>query len=145
MSTTRKNVILYADDDPDDLMLVKDAFKKYASAIEVVTVEDGDEALQYLQNLSHIDPIPCLIILDINMPKLNGKEVLKAIRVQERFRHIPVVLFSTSSHFFEKKYAQHYNAGFLTKPMGVDELEKITERFIDQCSDAVRIELKSAS
>ena len=89
-----RNVILYADDDQDDLMLVKDAFNRYSTNIEVVTVENGSEALSYLNNLSEIDPVPCLIILDINMPLLNGKEALKEIRVMERFKHTPVVLFS---------------------------------------------------
>ena len=57
---TPKNVILYADDDQDDLMLIKDAFDKYSTHIEVITVENGNEALSYLNNLSSLDPVPCL-------------------------------------------------------------------------------------
>jgi len=138
MSVFTKNVILYADDDQDDLMLIKDAFKKYSSSIEVVTVENGNEALRYLNSLSHVDSLPCLVILDINMPLLNGKEVLKELRNNARFKKVPVVLFSTSSNYYEKKFAENYNAGFIAKPMGMDELEKITDKFIEQCGDEVR-------
>lgn len=133
-----RNVILYADDDQDDLMLVKDAFNRYSTNIEVVTVENGSEALSYLNNLSEIDPVPCLIILDINMPLLNGKEALKAIRVMERFKHTPVVLFSTSSLYDEKKFAEDYNASFISKPMDMGELEQVADKFIDHCSYEVR-------
>jgi CheY-like chemotaxis protein len=133
-----RNVILYADDDQDDLMLVKDAFNRYSTNIEVVTVENGSEALSYLNNLSEIDPVPCLIILDINMPLLNGKEALKAIRVMERFKHTPVVLFSTSSLYDEKKFAEDYNASFISKPMDMGELEQVTDKFIDHCAYDVR-------
>jgi CheY-like chemotaxis protein len=137
-----KNVILYADDDQDDLMLVKDAFNKYSSYIEVVTVENGNEALSYLSNLSPLDPVPCLIILDINMPRLNGKEVLKEIRLMERFRQTPVVLFSTSSHYYERQFAEDYNAAFITKPMDMGQLEEVTDKFIEQCSTGVRKDLR---
>jgi len=138
-----RNVILYADDDQDDLMLVKDAFNRYSTNIEVVTVENGSEALSYLNNLSEIDPVPCLIILDINMPLLNGKEALKAIRVMERFKHTPVVLFSTSSLYDEKKFAEDYNASFISKPMDMGELEQVTDKFIDHCSYEVRKDWRS--
>jgi len=138
-----KNVILYADDDQDDLMLIKEAFNKYSSHIEIITVGDGNEALSYLNNLSAFDRIPCLIILDINMPRLNGKEVLKELRMMERFKHTPVVLFSTASNHNEKKFAEHYKAGFIPKPMDMEQLEKITDKFIEQCSDDVRVRLSS--
>jgi len=139
---TPKNVILYADDDQDDLMLIKDAFDKYSTHIEVITVENGNEALSYLNNLSSLDPVPCLIILDINMPRLNGKEVLKEIRVMERFKHTPVVLFSTSSHYSEKEFAEDHNATFILKPMDMGGLEEVANKFIEQCSVDVRNDLR---
>lgn len=140
-----KNVILYADDDQDDLMLIKDAFHKYSTHLEVITVENGYEVLSYLNNLSSRDPIPCLIILDINMPLLNGKEVLKKIRAMERFKHTPVVLFSTSSGYQEKRFAEDNNAAFIPKPMDMDQLEDVTTKFIEQCSADVRRDLRKNS
>jgi CheY-like chemotaxis protein len=133
-----KNIVLYADDDPDDLMLVKDAFSRYSQSIEVVTASDGIEALSYLKNLSSFDTTPCLIILDINMPRLNGKEALKDIRSMKRFEDIPVVLFTTSSQPTDKTFASTYNAGFLKKPIDISQMEIITDQFIQHCAEEVR-------
>jgi CheY-like chemotaxis protein len=138
---TEKNIVLYADDDPDDLMLVTDAFYRYTQNIEVVTASDGAEALSYLKNLTSIDSMPCLIILDINMPRLNGKEALMNIRSMKRFEEIPVVLFTTSSQPSDKTFANTYNAGFLKKPIDISQMEIITDQFIQHCAEEVRKKL----
>src|SRR3954470_19477922 len=96
-SITPKNIVIYADDDADDLELVQDAFKQYSNDVEVITFFDGEQALSHLQKLNHSDPEPCLIILDVNMPGLSGKEVLVKLREMEAYSSIPVVLFTTSN------------------------------------------------
>ena len=133
-----KHVVLYADDDPDDLMLVTEAFNRYADNVEMVTATDGKEAVSYLENLSDLDPAPCLIILDINMPRLNGKEALKKIRQIQRFENIPVVLFTTSSFHADKEFAAQHKAAFITKPLDVRHLEIISDQFIDHCTDEIK-------
>jgi CheY-like chemotaxis protein len=133
-----KNIVLYADDDSDDLELVQDSFSLYSNNVEVVTVRDGSQVLSYLQTLKEDEPVPCLIILDINMPVINGKEVLKKLRDLPRFETIPVVLFTTSSVHQDKGFAEKYNAGFVTKPIDVTQMELITELFIDHCADEIK-------
>ena len=133
-----KNIVLYADDDSDDLELVQDSFSLYSKNVEVVTMRDGSQALSYLNRLSDDDPLPCLIILDINMPVINGKEVLKNLRDLPRFETVPVVLFTTSSLPQDENFAKKYNAGFVTKPLDVSQMEVITELFIDHCADEIR-------
>ena len=133
-----KNIVLYADDDSDDLELVQDSFSLYSKNVEVVTMRDGSQALSYLNRLSDDDPLPCLIILDINMPVINGKEVLKNLRDLPRFETVPVVLFTTSSLPQDEKFAKKYNAGFVTKPLDFSQMEVITELFIDHCADEIR-------
>lgn len=140
--TEPKNIVLYADDDPDDLYLVTSAFKKYAHNVDVVTVNDGIEALSYLNNLSPLDPKPCLIILDVNMPRMNGKETLRNIRSLKNFEEIPVVLFTTSSMPQDGAFARQYNAGFITKPLDVRQMDIITDEFISNCADDIRHRLK---
>jgi CheY-like chemotaxis protein len=135
---TPKNIVLYADDDSDDLELVQDSFSLYSNNVEVVTAKDGSQALSYLHCLTDNDPAPCLIILDINMPVINGKEVLKKIREMQRFESIPVVLFTTSSLPQDENFAKRYNAGFVTKPLDVMQMETITEVFIDHCADEIK-------
>ncbi|MFL5809829.1 MAG: response regulator [Flavisolibacter sp.] len=133
-----KNIVLYADDDTDDLELVQESFSLYSNNVEVITATDGSQALSYLHRLNDTDPAPCLIILDINMPVINGKEVLKKIREMQRFESIPVVLFTTSSLPQDQKFAKEYKAGFVTKPLDVLQMELITEVFIDHCADEIK-------
>jgi CheY-like chemotaxis protein len=137
-SSTPKNIVLYADDDSDDLELVQQAFGRYSKNVEVITTNDGSQALSYLKSLSEEEPAPCLIILDINMPLVNGKEVLKKLRNMERFESIPVVLFTTSSLAQDQEFAGRYNAGFVTKPLDVTQMEAIAELFIDHCTDEIK-------
>jgi CheY-like chemotaxis protein len=138
MPPTQKNIILYADDDPDDLELVQEAFRKYAANVDVLTATDGSQALSYLLSINDGDPSPCLIILDINMPMLSGKDVLIRIRQEERFEATPVVLFTTSSMSLDAQFAKHYNAGFITKPLDSGQMRKITEQFIRHCTEDIQ-------
>lgn len=133
-----KHSILYADDDLDDLVIVKDAFEKYADNIELVTAYDGVDAIQYLKSLSSLDPAPCLIILDVNMPRMSGKETLKELRGLERFRNIPVVLFTTSSLPEDRDFALKYNAGFITKPLDSRQIMIIADTFVEHCTDEIK-------
>src|SRR5215210_2495178 len=111
------HLVLYADDDADDIKFVEESFSETTNNIELIITYNGLDLLKYLESLNHFDPDPCLIILDVNMPKLNGKETLLKIRQMERFRNIPVVLFTTSSAEYDKMFAKKNNAGFVTKPL----------------------------
>ena len=133
-----KNIVLYADDDIDDIQLVREAFFHYSKNVELVTVEDGLEALSFLKNLSIDEPAPCLIILDINMPRMDGKEALMKIRQMKRFEDIPSILFTTSSQPRDKEFAEKYKAGFLTKPIDFTQMDFIAATFIEHCSDEIK-------
>ncbi len=137
-----KNLVLYADDDPDDLQLVKEAFSKYASHVEVVTVNDGLEVLSFLKSLSREDPSPCLVILDVNMPRMNGRETLKQLRELDRYEGVPVILFTTSSLPVDKEFANKHNAGFISKPLNARQMDLITDQFIDHCTEEIRKQIK---
>lgn len=133
-----KHLVLYADDDRDDIRFVEEAFSENILNIELVTVENGQQALEFLNNLTVFDPNPCLIILDINMPRLNGKDALVQLRQMERFAKTPVVLFSTSSHPSDKQFASRYHAGFVTKPLDGKQMKIIADQFIEHCDDEIR-------
>ena len=138
-SDPSKHVILYADDDYDDLELITDSFSRYANNVDVVKAFDGFEALSYLKNLSAADPSPCLIILDLNMPRLNGMDTLVKIKSMERFEHVPVVVFTTSSSEREKAIAVESGAAaFVTKPVSDHHVQQIVQRFLSFCSDEVK-------
>lgn len=137
-----KNIVVYADDDTDDVELVEEAFRHYANNVEVVTFPNGSEALAYLKNLSEVDPAPCLVILDINMPVLNGKDTLVRLRQVEKYKAVPVVLFTTSSMPLDKSFAERYQAGFVTKPLGFEQMAIITKQFIDHCTEETRRKIR---
>ncbi|MES2880953.1 MAG: response regulator [Bacteroidota bacterium] len=139
-----KNIIIYADDDRDDRELVAEAFNKYAPFIEVVEFINGAETIQYLQTLSAMDPAPCLIILDVNMPKMSGKEALTKIRLMERFSNTPAILFTTSSQPADKLYAEQFGAGFISKPQSYADLKDIARQFASRCTDDVKTGLLNA-
>jgi CheY-like chemotaxis protein len=138
-----KNFILYADDDKDDLELVREAFEKNSRNVGLVTFEDGDSVLSYLLSRAHLDPAPCLIILDINLPIMDGKEVLKKLRTITKYRETPVILFTTSSQPQDKAFARQYNAGFMTKPLSYQQMDLITEKFIERCTDEIKNNMKN--
>ena len=121
-SISPRNIVFYADDDIDDLELVKDAFAQYSDNVEVLTATDGSKALAYLSNLTHNHNLPCLIILDINMPVINGKEVLMRLREMDHLQSVPAVLFTTSSQPIDKSFAEKYNAGLIIKPIDVRQM-----------------------
>ncbi|RYZ00678.1 MAG: response regulator [Chitinophagaceae bacterium] len=141
-SISPKNIVLYADDDPDDLQLVQDAFAQFARDVEVVTATDGGQALSYLEALSEFDPLPCLIILDVNMPVVDGKQVLRRLRSLDRFAEVPVVLFTTSSQPADQNFAEKLSAGFITKPLQYKQMELITDQFIAHCAEEIRKKIR---
>ncbi len=140
-----KHIVVYADDDPDDIELVEDAFKRYANNVEVIPFRGASQALSYLKNQTDLDPLPCLVILDINMPVMDGKEALMRLRQMERYEAIPVVLFTTSSLPSDEAFAKRYDAGFITKPLGYNQMEIITRQLIDRCSEDTQKKIRRIS
>ena len=124
---SKKHVILIVDDDLDDREIIRDAFMSNdKDHHEYVFIENGDLLLQYLEDGDDSES-PALIMLDLNMPGKDGREALKDIKGSERFRHIPMVVFTTSSS--QKDMQVSYNLGancFITKPDTFNKLVEIT-------------------
>lgn len=142
-SSMPKSIVVYADDDQDDILLLEHSFSEYSSNVDMVTFMEGSHVLSYLENLTFQEPSPCLVILDINMPGLNGKEVLIRLRDNERYKNIPVVLFSTSSLPGDRDFARKYDAGFITKPLQLDQMKAITDEFIEHCTEDHKKNIRS--
>lgn len=109
--------IMLVEDDTVDAMTVKRALKDLNVVNEIVHVTNGEEALAYLNDLNNTRP--CIILLDINMPKMNGIEFLKAAREEvEDFSAIPVVMLTTSTNDRDIVNSFHLNvAGYMVKPV----------------------------
>lgn len=130
--TTAKDVItiLMADDDDDDFLLTKKALAESKLANSLVRVSDGEELIDYLKRRGEYEnvetPRPGMILLDLNMPRKDGREALKEIKADEELRDIPVVIFTTSKA--EEDIYRTYQLGsnsFITKPVTFDKLVKV--------------------
>lgn len=122
-SNKRPIVILVADDDAEDRMLIQEALEESRLKNQVQFVENGEELMDYLQNCGKYQsktayPTPGLILLDLNMPKKDGREALKEIKANDQLRLIPIVVLTTSKA--EEDILRTYDLGvssFITKPV----------------------------
>lgn len=130
-----KHIILYAEDDPDDLFMISQVFNELQNT-ELLHARNGYEAVQQLQQSLVNQILPCLIILDVNMPGMNGRDALVHIRQAEDFKNIPVVLFTTSSSDHDRVFAKKWGAEFVTKPVMYPELQELARKFISYCTGA---------
>lgn len=137
-----KSLVLYADDDADDRDLVREAFDEFSSVVELVTFEEGRALLQYLEELAPLQPKPCLIILDVNMHGMDGKQALRRLRAMSDYGNVPAVLFTTSTLPSEAAFAKSYNAGFVTKPLHTNQVYAIVDRLIDHCADELKEKIR---
>ena len=127
----KKSIILVADDDEDDQLFTKEAFEENEFDIEVKFVNDGLELLDYLKNRNKysnndISNRPSLILLDLNMPKMDGREALKEIKSDPELKLIPVVALTTSKA--QQDVLKSYELGvnsFITKPVTLNAFLEI--------------------
>lgn len=124
--------ILLVEDNEDDIVLIKDAFSEAKFMALINGVSDGEEALAYLRREPPYQQAvrPGLILLDINMPKMNGFEVLEALKKDADLKSIPVVMLTTSKR--EEDVVRSYGGGaasYITKPFDFADFVKIVREF----------------
>lgn len=124
----KRTVVIIAEDDPDDRLLIKDALREAVKSVDVYFVQDGAEMLDYLHRKGKYQdeaaaPQPELVLLDLNMPKKSGLEVLQEIKTDPALRTIPVVVLTTSRapEHIARSYELGGN-GYITKPSTYSEL-----------------------
>lgn len=128
-----KNVhILLVEDNEGDILLTVEALEEGRIANVIEVARDGQEAVNKLEADLGNNKLPDLILLDINLPKMNGHEVLEKLKKDENFKHIPVIILSTSSSEMDimKSYNNHANC-FITKPVEIDDFVKAIESIED--------------
>lgn len=124
---TKKNLdIIVTEDDPDDRMLIADALRENNWPGAITFVEDGELLLDELKRRKEYKKLPALIFLDLNMPRMDGRQALNYIKSDNEIKHIPVIVMTTSSSMDDVLYS--YKAGsntFFTKPSNYPELSAI--------------------
>lgn len=121
--------ILLVEDNPVDLDLTLRAFasRKLTNPVEIA--RDGEEALAFIEKWKNGDPVPVVILLDLNLPKVNGLEVLEAIKKHPDFKAIPVVVLTTSSESRDVKTSYQLGANsYIVKPVDFDKFMEVAEQ-----------------
>jgi len=134
--------ILLVEDDPDDVELTRRALMEHKLILNLDVVGDGEDAMRYL----HRQPpyadklLPDLILLDLNLPRLDGREVLAQIRADEHLRSLPVVVLTTSTDDEDVLKAYNLNANcFITKPVGLKNFSEVVHKIEDFWFSVVRL------
>lgn len=128
-------VILCVDDDADDQLMVFETIKEINPEARIATAINGLEALHFLSNAKKTEELPCLIIMDINMPLMDGKETVARIKKEPRYAGIPIVLFTTSSSQLDRTFCEQYNIPFVTKPLSPKELYTVIKGILALASN----------
>ncbi|MBQ0884756.1 response regulator [Streptomyces sp. RM72] len=134
--------VLLVEDDPGDELMTREAFEDNKIGNTLHVVRDGEEALDFLYRRGlHADaPRPDLILLDLNLPKYDGRQVLEKIKNEEELAHIPVVVLTTSAAEEDilRSYKLHANA-YVTKPVDLDQFIAAVRQIDDFFVQVVRL------
>lgn len=126
--------IILADDDSDDRSIMQDAMEMLNAGDILWFADSGEQVLNLLQKSYNASVTPCLVVLDLNMPKMNGSQTLSKIKGDQRFRDIPVIIYSTSINPLEKEKCLLLGAhAYITKPVSLQESMETATAFLQFC------------
>ena len=141
----RNGTILMVDDDLDDFFLARDAFRKIGIPSDFELVTDGEELMDYLTRRGKFlslqnSPLPILILLDLNMPRRDGREALAEVKKDPDFRQIPIVVFTNSKEDKDISYCYDLGANsYITKPATFDALVEVMRNLGEYWLKVVRL------
>ena len=134
--------VLLVEDDPGDVLMTREAFEDNKVANTLHVVSDGAEALEFLRKEGQYadSPTPDLVLLDLNLPRVDGREVLAAVKADGELRQIPVVVLTTSEAEEDvlRSYALHANA-YVTKPVDFERFIEVVRKIDDFFVGVVRL------
>jgi CheY-like chemotaxis protein len=135
--------ILLIEDNEGDILLTTEAFEESKIINNITTIRDGKEAIRFFETLTQKEDVPHLVLLDINLPKVSGHEVLLYVKNHEKYRSIPVIMLTTSSSEKDilQSYKNHVNC-FITKPIDVSDFMKAITKIEDFWINIVSIPAK---
>lgn len=130
----QKRKILLADDDAEDQSIIQDAMEFLDAGDIMMFADNGQQLLDLLHNNFPSSVHPCLIVLDLNMPKMSGIQTLRKLKSDEKFKHIPVIIYSTSINPLEREECLLLGAHtFITKPISFRESRETAATLLQFC------------
>lgn len=134
-----RNVILLVEDDPNDQILIRRSLQQARTPTRIIVANDGDEVLSYLSESASSSnspqfPLPCLLLLDLKLPRRSGLEVLAWIRRHPKLNGLPVVMLTSSDEEIDIRRARDLGANsYLVKPVDLADLNTLLARVADYC------------
>lgn len=138
-TTAARGYVLIADDDLDDIEILTTALKEAEAALDVRVARNGKNVLEQLKNLqvSDSDPIPCVLAMDMNMPQMDGRETVVAIKGYAHLKNLPILLFSTTKNKTDELFAEKWGVRFFQKPDTVQGINEVARVIVKMCEEKV--------
>lgn len=137
---TAPTVIFLAEDNSADVFLIREALSQRGSAYELIVAEDGARVTNILERLGHDLPLPRIVLMDLNLPKVDGSDLLQKIRSHPATAKLPVIVITSSRSPRDRALAEQYNAHYFHKPFELAEflnLGEVVWQLVDQPATAV--------
>ena len=139
MEPVPEKYILYAEDDIDDRELVTEMMQKAEFPLDVICVPNGKETIHFLDGLKAGQPLPCCILLDVNMPVWNGLHTLEILKTHQRYNELPVFMFSSSLSRADHDQSLSLGAvNFIRKPTLFADMKAVCNQFSLFCQENIR-------
>src|SRR5688500_4652950 len=132
MDVNNKPVLLYAEDDQDDFDALQAALEQETDNFQLLQAKNGTEVVSFLEEHKQ-DEWPCLIVLDLNMPVMDGKQTLAWLKKHDEYKQIPTMIFTTSSRDEDIKLCKSHNCTFFRKPNLYRDLLHIVQIMLQMC------------
>lgn len=127
----QKKTVLYVEDDEDDISLFSQVFEEHTERLIFIVAFNGQDAIDYLTR--HKDRLPCIMMVDINMPKMDGIALLKLVKADVDFKGIEFLLMSTSTNSYYREIASHHGVTYYQKPVNMQELADFVNNIVRHC------------
>ncbi|OQP66257.1 hypothetical protein A3860_12190 [Niastella vici] len=130
-----QTTILYIDDDQDDLLIFEESVNALYPDVTLYKAQSSEAGIDLLNQLElESKPFPTLIMVDMNMPKMNGRETLQHIRRNEKWNDIPVAIFTTSANHEDIEFCKNYGSACITKPMSFTDFSAALQKLFSHCN-----------
>ena len=133
MMNPKEKTILYVDDDADDRDLLGEVMQKVSPELKVIFAENGLHAIELLDVTKESKYLPCLIVLDLNMPYLNGRQTLERIKDDIELRSIRVVILTSGESPADKSFFKNQGIPYFTKPIKISDMENLAHNLVNLC------------
>jgi len=136
-AVTQRGYVLIADDDLDDIEILSTALKEAESSLEVRVARNGKTALDELKKLNDpgTESMPCVLAMDMNMPQMDGRETVVAIKSYDYLKNLPILLFSTTKNKTDELFAEKWGVRFFQKPDTVQGINEVARVIVGMCRE----------